>query len=73
MTQTQQKIGFQHVGSFLRPDALKQARAAFANGQVTADELTATEDAAITTLVAQQVAAGFDVVTDGEFRRSYWR
>lgn len=72
MTQTQQKIGFQHVGSFLRPDALKQARAAFANGQVTADELTAAEDAAITTLVAQQVAAGLDVVTDGEFRRSYW-
>lgn len=72
MTQTQQKIGFQHVGSFLRPDALKQARAAFANGQITADDLTAVEDTAITTLVAQQVAAGLDVVTDGEFRRSYW-
>lgn len=72
MTQTQQKIGFQHVGSFLRPDALKQARVAFANGQITADDLTAVEDTAITTLVAQQVAAGLDVVTDGEFRRSYW-
>lgn len=72
MTQTQQKIGFQHVGSFLRPEALKQARAAFANGQITADDLTAAEDTAITTLVAQQVAAGLDVVTDGEFRRSYW-
>ena len=72
MTQTQQKIGFQHVGSFLRPDALKQARAAFANGQITADDLTAAEDTAITTLVAQQVAAGLDVVTDGEFCRSYW-
>lgn len=72
MTQTQQKIGFQHVGSFLRPDALKQARVAFANGQITADDLTAAEDTAITTLVAQQVAAGLDVVTDGEFRRSYW-
>lgn len=72
MTQTQQKIGFQHVGSFLRPDALKQARVAFANGKITADDLTAAEDTAITTLVAQQVAAGLDVVTDGEFRRSYW-
>lgn len=71
-TQTLQKIGFQHVGSFLRPEALKQARQSFAAGNITAEELEGVENAAITELVNKEVEAGLDVVTDGEFRRSYW-
>lgn len=71
-TQTLQKIGFQHVGSFLRPEALKQARQSFAAGNITAEELEGVENAAITELVNKEVEAGIDVVTDGEFRRSYW-
>jgi methionine synthase II (cobalamin-independent) len=71
-TQTLQKIGFQHVGSFLRPEALKQARQSFAAGNITAEELAGVENAAITELVNKEVEAGLDVVTDGEFRRSYW-
>lgn len=71
-TNTLQKIGFQHVGSFLRPVELKQARERFAAGSLTQQELTAVEDIAIIDLVKKQAAAGLDVVTDGEFRRSYW-
>ena len=60
------------VGSFLRPDVLKQARADFAAGAIDAGTLRAVEDEAIRDLVAKQKAAGLHVITDGEFRRSYW-
>lgn len=60
------------VGSFLRPDVLKQARADFAAGVIDAGALCAVEDEAIRDLVAKQKAAGLHVITDGEFRRSYW-
>ena len=60
------------VGSFLRPQALKEARANFAAGKISADDLKQVEDAAITDLVAKQKALGFKVVTDGEFRRQAW-
>jgi len=70
--QTANKIGFQHVGSFLRPDVLKQARQDFANKSITKEALTNVEDEAIKDLVNKEVAAGLDYATDGEFRRSYW-
>lgn len=60
------------VGSFLRPDVLKQARADFEAGTIDAAQLRAVEDIAIRDLVAKQKAAGLKVITDGEFRRSYW-
>ena len=60
------------VGSFLRPDVLKQARADFAAGVIDAGALRAVEDEAIRDLVAKQKATGLHVITDGEFRRSYW-
>ncbi len=60
------------VGSFLRPDVLKRARADFNAGVIDADQLKTVEDVAIRDLVAKQKAAGLKVVTDGEFRRSYW-
>lgn len=60
------------VGSFLRPDVLKQARADFAAGVIDAGALRAVEDEAIRDLVAKQKAAGLHAITDGEFRRSYW-
>ena len=60
------------VGSFLRPDVLKQARADFAAGVIGEAALHAVEDEAIRDLVAKQKAAGLHVITDGEFRRSYW-
>ena len=60
------------VGSFLRPDVLKQARADFAADVIDEAALHAVEDEAIRDLVAKQKAAGLHVITDGEFRRSYW-
>ncbi len=63
---------FDVVGSFLRPDVLKQARADHAAGLITDEQLTCVEDVAIRDLVAKQKAAGLHVITDGEFRRSYW-
>ncbi|APX71390.1 5-methyltetrahydropteroyltriglutamate--homocysteine S-methyltransferase [Companilactobacillus allii] len=72
MTKTTTKIGFQHVGSFLRPDVLKQARKDLANGTIDQSELTDIEDESIRDLVSKEKNAGLDYVTDGEFRRSYW-
>ncbi|KRL95649.1 5-methyltetrahydropteroyltriglutamate--homocysteine S-methyltransferase [Limosilactobacillus equigenerosi] len=63
---------FDIVGSFLRPAALKQARLQFEQGNLDQADLTKVEDQLITELVKQEVAAGLTVVTDGEFRRSYW-
>ncbi|MDO4265517.1 MAG: 5-methyltetrahydropteroyltriglutamate--homocysteine S-methyltransferase [Eubacteriales bacterium] len=63
---------YDYVGSFLRPEALKAARADFEAGKISQEALTAAEDAAITDLIRKQKAAGYHVITDGEFRRSYW-
>lgn len=60
------------VGSFLRPEAVKNARLRLAAGAITPEELKAVEDAAIRDLVSKQVSLGFKVVTDGEFRRQAW-
>ena len=61
-----------HVGSLFRPPRLHAARAAAATGRIDADELTQIEDDCIREVVRQQEALGLDVVTDGEFRRSWW-
>lgn len=60
------------VGSLLRPAVVKQAREDFANGNITAGELRAVEDAAIEALVAKQESIGIGAVTDGEIRRESW-
>lgn len=60
------------VGSFLRPQTVKDARAAYAAGTLDDAGLKAVEDEAIRDLVAKHKAAGLQVITDGEFRRSYW-
>ena len=63
---------YDYVGSFLRPARLKEARADYEAGGISAQELRAVEDACIVDLVARQKAAGYHVITDGEFRRSTW-
>ncbi|HBF38260.1 MAG TPA: 5-methyltetrahydropteroyltriglutamate--homocysteine methyltransferase [Firmicutes bacterium] len=63
---------FDVVGSFLRPQAIKEAREKFAAGAITRAELAKVEDSEIEKLVAQEKATGLKAVTDGEFRRSYW-
>src|SRR6202167_1563700 len=61
-----------HVGSLLRPAALKEAREKRAKGEIGADELKAVEDREIKDIIKKQEAAGLPSVTDGEFRRSWW-
>ncbi len=62
-----------HVGSLLRPDAVKAARKGhFEDGTVSAEDLKAVEDAAIRDAVAMQEEVGLKAVTDGEYRRSFW-
>ncbi len=61
-----------HVGSFLRPAALKEARAKFAANEITAEQLRQIEDEEIIKLVQKQKEVGIKGVTDGEFRRSWY-
>lgn len=61
-----------HVGSFLRPATLKQARQDFTEGIITKEALRTIEDAVIEDLVAKQKEIGLTAVTDGEFRRKFW-
>ena len=60
------------VGSFLRPDSIKQARQQLAEGIIDAAQLREIENNAIRHLVQQQCDCGLHVVTDGEFRRAWW-
>jgi 5-methyltetrahydropteroyltriglutamate--homocysteine methyltransferase len=60
------------VGSFLRSDALKEARAKREKGQITADQLRKVEDAEIEKLIKKQEDIGMQLVTDGEYRRAWW-
>ena len=61
-----------HVGSLLRPPALLDAREAFAEGRISAEELRAVEDTAIRAAVRMQEDVGLLAATDGEFRRGSW-
>ena len=62
-----------HVGSLLRPAALKDAREKRARGEISAQALTDIEDREITALIAKQEAVGLKSITDGEFRRASWQ
>lgn len=63
---------FDIVGSFLRPDYLKEAREQQKKGDITEEQLRKVEDQAIQELIDKQKKAGLPVITDGEFRRSWW-
>ena len=61
-----------HVGSLLRPDAVRSARARFDRGELAADELREIEDCSILRVIEKQESIGLKSITDGEFRRKYW-
>ncbi|MFM8343156.1 MAG: 5-methyltetrahydropteroyltriglutamate--homocysteine S-methyltransferase [Betaproteobacteria bacterium] len=62
-----------HVGSFLRPAYLLEAREAFFQRKaITTEQLRAVEDRAIAEIVAFQRSVGLQSITDGEFRRTYF-
>jgi 5-methyltetrahydropteroyltriglutamate--homocysteine methyltransferase len=61
-----------HVGSFLRPPELLEARDQFKQGNISKQQLRAVEDAAIRDIVRFQEDLGLQGITDGEFRRTYF-
>ena len=61
-----------HIGSLLRPKALKQAYTQFAEKTISLEILRAIEDEAIEKVVAKQQAIGLQSITDGEFRRTIY-
>jgi 5-methyltetrahydropteroyltriglutamate--homocysteine methyltransferase len=72
MPRTKPPFRADHVGSLLRPAALKQARAQRERGEITAEELETIEDREIEAVIRKQEEAGLRSVTDGEFRRAFW-
>ena len=63
---------YDFVGSFLRPQLLKDAKAKYQNNDITKEEYDKTVNEEITKLVAKQKELGFHAITDGEFRRTFW-
>src|SRR3982074_2227022 len=73
MQRTKPPFRADHVGSLLRPAALKDARAKHERGEIGADALAAIEDREIAAVIGKQEAVGLKAVTDGEFRRASWQ
>ncbi len=72
MQRTRPPFRADHVGSLLRPAALKEARAKRARAEISAADLKAVEDREIERVIKKQEDVGLQAVTDGEFRRSWW-
>src|SRR5713226_5922836 len=72
MPRTKPPFRADHVGSLLRPAALKDARAKRERGEIGAEALNAIEDREIEKVIKKQEAAGLRSITDGEFRRAFW-
>src|SRR6266446_9319831 len=72
MPRTKPPFRADHVGSLLRPAALKAARGKRERGEISAAELAAVEDREIEKIIRRQEAIGLQSVTDGEFRRAFW-
>jgi 5-methyltetrahydropteroyltriglutamate--homocysteine methyltransferase len=72
MQRTSPPFRADHVGSFLRSAALKDARAKRERGEITAEQLKAVEDREIDGIIKKQEAVGLKSITDGEYRRAFW-
>ena len=72
MQRTKPPFRADHVGSLLRPAALKEAREKRAKGEISAAQLAAIEDREIESIIRKQEETGLRSITDGEFRRSWW-
>jgi 5-methyltetrahydropteroyltriglutamate--homocysteine methyltransferase len=72
MKRTKPPFRADHVGSLLRPLALKEARSRHAEGRLSNVALRAIEDEEIAKVVKKQEEIGLQLATDGEFRRSWW-
>jgi 5-methyltetrahydropteroyltriglutamate--homocysteine methyltransferase len=69
LTREQPPFRAEHIGSLLRPAALLQQRERFARGEISQNDLTEAEDAAISQAITLQERLGLRFATDGEYRR----
>src|SRR5262249_15200931 len=72
MSRTTPPFRADHVGSLLRPAALKEARGNRERGEISDADLKPIEDREIEKVIRKQEAVGLKAVTDGEFRRAFW-
>jgi 5-methyltetrahydropteroyltriglutamate--homocysteine methyltransferase len=72
MQRTKPPFRADEVGSLLRPQKIKEARAKLETGEISAAELRKVEDMEIEKVVHRQASTGLKLATDGEFRRSWW-
>jgi methionine synthase II (cobalamin-independent) len=72
MKRTKPPFRADHVGSLLRPAALKKAREQLIKGDITPVDLKLIEDREIERIIKKQEEVGLQSITDGEFRRSWW-
>ncbi len=72
MQRTRPPFRADHVGSLLRPAALKAARGNRERNEISAEALRAVEDSEIEKAIKKQEETGLKLATDGEFRRSWW-
>jgi 5-methyltetrahydropteroyltriglutamate--homocysteine methyltransferase len=72
MQRTKPPFRADHVGSLLRSDSLKEARARRELNQITDEQLKAYEDREIDAIIKKQESVGLKSITDGEYRRAFW-
>ena len=72
MSKLQTPFRCDFVGSFLRPQALKDAKAALRAGTIDQAAFDKIVNEEIAKVVAKQKELGYHVITDGEFRRTFW-
>ena len=72
MQRTKPPFRADHVGSFLRPQAIKEARVKREKGEIGADQLREVENREIEKVIKKQEEIGLKLATDGEYRRSWW-
>ena len=72
MQRTKPPFRADHVGSFLRPQAIKEARIKREKGEIGADQLREVENREIEKVIRKQEEIGLKLATDGEYRRSWW-
>ena len=72
MSLLQTPFRYDYVGSFLRPERLKKARADFESGMINPSQLKEVEDECILDLVSKIKDMGYHVITDCELRRYTW-
>ncbi len=72
MSKIQSPCRYDFVGSFLRPQALKDAKKAYKAGEISKEAFDKVVDDEVTKIVAKQKELGYHIITDGEFRRTFW-